>query len=523
MGLFDGMWRVFAKRIRPFMEIGTADRRKLYFQGQHKKSLKTPLASGYDDNVSLNFVGLVIWRSVSRMLRGGVNWQLPDGASAQKDYLDNLWRVNRKDRVFLQGALHAAVFSTGYWEIVPDGRMDSLTEELYPRVVPLNSEYMKIVTDPDDIDEVERYILEYEYTELDAVGIGTKIRKRKVVRKSKDSDYPKVEGQAVEPQSEWIIEYWIQSKATADQWKLDPNVKPNPQTWVFPFAPIVHWKNLPSIGDCYGISDIDDIGEEDGPQDKVNYAYSNAGKIVRLQAHRQPYVVGMQAPKTNPDGTPTVPVETGPGKMLFFPKETTVGQLDATADIAGASAFAHDLRQAEFDIAREVDSSAIMDKAGALTNFGLRVLSIDALDKTDTKRQLFGEAIEELNHRLLRIKGFNGKDADPGKVIWGDALPTNIIEDMDADQTALGMGIVSKEAVFKRYAERYGVTDWKDMQSQIEDEQTKANANSDNIGAALLRNFNRGGNTAAAQKPEQLMGQGVAQKMMGGNATKPTA
>lgn len=131
------------------------------------------------------------------------------------------------------------------------------------------------------------------------------------------------------------------------------------------------------------------------------------------------------------------------------------------------------------------------DKLGALTNFGLRVLYSDALEKNDTKRQLYGDAFKELNRRLLVLNGWEGEMSRPGDVVWGEAMTINILEELQADQIALELGVIDKETVIKRYQMRYGV-DYETVLANIEQEKSAANANSANIGAQILRNFNQG-------------------------------
>ena len=131
------------------------------------------------------------------------------------------------------------------------------------------------------------------------------------------------------------------------------------------------------------------------------------------------------------------------------------------------------------------------DKLGSLTNFGLHVLYGDAIDKNSTKRELYGDAILELNRRLLVIAGYEMEASNPGKITWGEALITNVLEDMQADQLALGMGIIDKETIIKRYQTRYGV-DADTVMANLANETATANAANSNIGAEILKRFSQG-------------------------------
>jgi hypothetical protein len=119
---------------------------------------------------------------------------------------------------------------------------------------------------------------------------------------------------------------------------------------------------------------------------------------------------------------------------------------------------------------------------GSLTNFGLRVLYQDALSKLEEKRGLYGEAIVEINHRLLELAG--APDTDGGEVVWPDIMPENENEVAMAVKTDLELGLVSKQTA----SGKRGYT-WEDEEERIASEK----ATGDNIGAALIRAFGHGG------------------------------
>jgi hypothetical protein len=125
------------------------------------------------------------------------------------------------------------------------------------------------------------------------------------------------------------------------------------------------------------------------------------------------------------------------------------------------------------------------DRVGALTNFGLRILFYDALNKLETKRALYGWGLREINRRILMFSGSEPLDCE---VVWEDPLPTDetaLRANLEAD---LRMGVVSKETV----AGRLGY-DWDAEQEKLGEQQQA----SDNIGAMILRGFDRTGGGAA--------------------------
>src|SRR5688572_29763730 len=91
-----------------------------YYTGDQRPQLATKV-TGKDDNIFLNFIGLAVDRSVSRLFRGGVEFVLPEGATAQEEYLNTLWDLNKKEIILYQAGLHGAVYGTPYFKIQPDG------------------------------------------------------------------------------------------------------------------------------------------------------------------------------------------------------------------------------------------------------------------------------------------------------------------------------------------------------------------------------------------------------------------
>jgi hypothetical protein len=119
---------------------------------------------------------------------------------------------------------------------------------------------------------------------------------------------------------------------------------------------------------------------------------------------------------------------------------------------------------------------------GALTNFGLRVLFYDSIAKLNTKQELYGEALQELNHRLLVVG--EKSPTDGGAVVWPDTLPENETEEVQGLQFDLGAGIVSKQT-----AARDRGYDWEVEQERMDEER----AGEGSLGELFLRQFEQGG------------------------------
>jgi hypothetical protein len=458
-----------------------------YYSGNHRPQLKIT-AGKQDDNIVQNFVGLAVDRSVSRLFRGGVKWVLPKGAKAQQEYLDKVWELNKKEILLYQVGLHGAIYGTPYFKISPDSVIDPYTLKPYPRLTAIDPETVRIKTSPDDMNDVEQYIIQYKCME-ERGGRDVEVSHKEITRHATVDSEPTV-GEYNKPETAdtWVIEEYEQVGSAP--WQLVEQI-----AWDYNFPPIIHWKNLPSLKSCYGDSDIDDTINI---QDKSNFVVSNTGKIIKVYAHPETFIMGISV-KQLTDGK----LDGSVGSLYAIPDANAkVQNLEMTSDLASSVTFGQNLRQSIFDISREVDLSSMADKLGALTNFGLQVLWSDAIDKNNTKRQLYGAAILELNRRLLMLNNWTGEASNPGSLQWGNPLPVNIAEDMNADKMALDLGIIDKETIANRYFERYGKT-WEDIEKAIDAQKEKANQGNADIGSMILQNFRNGKGVATPQQNQQ--------------------
>lgn len=456
MGIFSSILTPIAKELaaRISMDMQGDPRIKdmvearSYRRGQHRPSLK-PSREGHNDNVALNFIGLVVNRAVSQTIGGGIEYKFEgdDGEveSPQAEYIHAALDANKQEVLFHRSLLFSCEAGTGYWMLAPDAQADT-KGNMFPRIVVLDPAFMSIKTKHGDFDIVESYT--HEYIDIDPI-TQREVGYRKVFARNFES-----------VEERWTITDYI---SRGGKWE---EVAP-PVLWPYPFSPVLHWQNAPSTDSIYGEPDITD--DMVLLQDQINYDASNINKIIRLYAHPQRFSKGVIGKS----------IDIGPDQMPSVDKDGDIVQLEPVGDIAGPSNFLLILKKAFFDIARMVDIDSL-DAQGALTNFGMKVRYQDNLNKIATKRELFGDAIEELCRRLMIMAGLDPVDVE---VIWPDWMPVNEVEQITAAQQKIDMGITSKQTV----AEELGL-DWEQEQERMDGER-QAN---DNVGATLLRAFNRG-------------------------------
>jgi hypothetical protein len=454
-----------------------------YYVGNHRQQLKVK-ANAPDDNLVLNFSGLIVDRGVAMLLGQGLTFDLPGdavvmvnpetGKSERVDpenqrYVDAVWAANKKDILMQKTAQFGGVNGTCYFKLQPDYHASEEYGSL-PRLIALDPIYMTIETDPHDIEMPIRYTNTYATHEGDEEIGWKEVIERNLETVDEDGaptiEAPQIAGFRL---AGWFIRMYRRAAMTGGRWELVSE-----QLWEYEFPPVLHWQNLPLAGSVYGKSDISD--DVLAVQDRINFVASNISKIIRYHAHPKTWGrgVGAQGPK----------VKWGADELVTFPGDAAmIANLEMQSDLGSSAGFLAMLRQAVFDIARTVDLASMQDKLGALTNFGLRVLFFDSLAKLDSKRELYGEALTEVNRRMLVLWDAQGIDTDGGAVVWPEVLPVAESEQVTALQGDIALGLLSKEtaAGIRGY-------DWMREQARIQEERE----GEDSIGARLLSAFERG-------------------------------
>lgn len=468
MGWSDGLrnavlnWLMAADMPEPERQrLRDALNLRAYAQGQHKRQLKVK-AGGGDDNITVNWSGLVIARGISLLYGPGVTFTLEDERA--QEWLDTVWLANKQAQLLYRLAEFGGTYGTSFVKIIPDGLRYKGAD--YPRLVAINPLWMRIDAQDEDYEKVERYICEYAFVEDSKTFTRREVTERVHAYEEQEGQPDPIE---TEETAGWTVTRYIKGPQ-ATRFEQDGD----PVEWPYTFAPILHWQNMPDSESQYGRSDIGDIGEL---QDRYNFVTGNVSKIIRNHAH----------PKTFGKGLGNLAgASWGADEMITASDPAAdVKNIEMASDLASSRAFAQDLRQSIFDLTRTPDTSSLADKAGQLTNFGLRILFMDALNKNDTKRSLYGDALTELNRRLLVVGGQAGEDdADGGAVNWQAPLPENDFEESQYIAQDVGLGLVSKETASGKRG-----YDWTAEQEKMSAER----AGAETVGALALRSFLQGG------------------------------
>lgn len=456
MSIFDNLRRGAISFLFPNGLYGIEDQRIMdmqlrreYRRGKHRQQI-TPKPGRTDDNIYINFCGLVIDRSISMLFGNGIEFDLPgEDETAEQQYIDKVWAVNKKEILTHRMGMFGCEDGTVYTKIVPGGLIDN--EVLYPRMVLVDPKWVEMDTNPEDFEQVIRYTISFTTTGPDGKEVA-----RKQIHEYQDAT------------ENWLIGDWQASSATGGKWELMQQ-----EIWDYSFPQIHHGQNLPSADDVYGIPDLtDDIINL---QDKLNFLAANINKIIRLHAHPKIWSYGLGT-----DNRDVISLDVGE-MVAANQADAYMKAFEMNSDLSASSSFFTLMRQAFFDVARTVDLDSVQDKLGALTNFGLKVLYQDAINKVKTKQQLYGDYLCEINRRLLILAGF--ANIDPGEVVWPEPLQKNGKEESEELKLDLELGLVDKQtaAVKKGY-------DWNVVQERLKEQ----NVNDTTVGNEILRLFERG-------------------------------
>lgn len=420
-------------------------RRWQYYNGDHPRPLKIKPGQP-DDNVIVNLSRFIVDKGVAFLFGREIEFQIEEGETTEDEqFLDDVWDANGKMSLLQNVALNGGVCGHVYVKLVPDG----LTTEdgrTVTRLVNLDPAIVRPFWSPDDLSDVLWYKVEYE-----AAGPRGQIFKKQMIERQDNGT-------------------WLITDYAAEGLKMYREV--GKTVWPYQFAPICDWQNLPAPNVYFGASDLEDVTMNDG----INATVSDIQRILRFHGH----------PKTIGTGFKATELNTGIDEMIVLPNaEAKVYNLEMQSDLTAALKHAANLIDLYLRMARIPNLDPANVNVGALSGFALRILYGDLLEKTDVKRQTYGEGIKELNRRLLAIAGKQG--VRPARIVWQNPLPENKTElTAQLDNEINKLGVTSKETAAQDLGRDY----------EVERERMAAEKTDENsIGSVLLKAFEQGRNT----------------------------
>jgi hypothetical protein len=416
-----------------------------YYEGRQPQPLAVRPGQ-VDDNVIVNLARPVVDKGISLLFGKPIKMQVDEDASQQstvEQFIDGVWTANDGPVLLQEIAQNGALCGLAAVKIVP--RPGDLARPY--RLVNLDPSNLSIDCEDEDIDEVRRYRIQYTCTDE---------RGNELVRRQDWTPTRNAAGVAVA---------WSGQDYTATGADKDFRQAGDPILWTYPLAPIVHCKNLPCANSIWGYGDLEDVQFNDA----INLIASTTRKTLRLYAH--PITIGK--------GVSGALLTRDAGGLWEINPDSDVFNLEMQSDLASSLAFYNTLRSAFFSMGRMPDVSQIGD-LGALTNFGLRVLFADALERTMTKRNTYGGLIVRIN-RLICLLDKRGNNVTT-TLTWPDPLPTNATEKATEVSQKQATGLASDETLTTELG-----YDYQDEQTRLATERIKRKAAAPGTGTTGAR------------------------------------
>jgi len=383
-----------------------------------------------DDNVRVNKVRVVVDKGVSFLFGKPIQFVLTTeedeadagespGAKQPTDprqvYLDKCWLYNKQTTLLHKLAMNGAICGQAFLKIIPAD-----PGQAFPTLKVLDPATFDVITDPSDVDEVQRYIQTWTASTIDVDASGREVERE--MRYRQTTKRVNEDG--------WVIVDEV-SRMDAATWQTVGTT-----AWPHPYPPISACQNLPSPNEWWGISDIED--DVLGLNAQAGFTISNTQRIIRYHASPQSVATGV-----GPKGEISRDVD---GVVVLPNPDAKLWNLEMQSDLKAACQQYDDLCEAIHEVARvPAISTGTLTNLGQLSGVALQVLYQPLLEKTSTKREFYGEMLCELSRRLLDLAGL-GDDAEID-INWPEMLPVDPLQQRQALLLEDQMAVVSKQTI----------------------------------------------------------------------------
>ncbi len=385
-----------------------------------------------DDNVIVSLGRALVDTGVAYLFGEEVTSTVTGPAPERpQDWLDECWRRNKRMLTLQKLAHNGGICGHAFVKIIPDGIRTQQGRSNWPRVVVLDPQTVRVVTDDDDCDLVEQYVI----TPPCPAGDRSDPR-RQVIDRQADA-----EGNT----TSWLIH---DQHYVGGAWVTDLTTP-----WTWDFAPVVDAQNLPRPNDYWGESDL--------PDDICNMLH----QINRLASHHQKIVRVHAAPKTWARGMGTRTLDLAIDSVIQMPSETAeLKILEMQSDLSSTREFLAVLMEDVAIVTRTpLVAMGVPDRQGAISGVALQIRFRPLVQKTEAKRRTYGDLIVELDRRLLALGGFG--DALLTQLDWPELLPSDPLAERQALVLDDSLGVASKQTL----SEKLGYN-WQTEQQQLADE-----------------------------------------------------
>jgi len=428
------------------------------------------------DSVIVNRCGPAVKVSVDFLFGKDVGMTVDDKEA--QDYLDAFWKANRQKKLLKRWATNGSIAGHAFLRIIPS----TDPTWVWPRIVVLDPMHVDVVTDPDDVDNVLAYVIQYDTGAMEKT-----VTKRTTIARNDGGNEYMVYGWDGDEQ--WLIVNQVKYGVTAGAaWQMDGD----PIPWDYHFPPIVECQNM--------VNPVEYLGEPDLTEDVIraneiiNFTASNINRILSLYAHPQTWGRGFNASQ----------LDRRPGNLTIInDPQGMLANLEMQSDLHSSLNFLGDLR-ADMDEETGVPEVALGRQEAiprVVSGVALELLYQTLLQKTTSKQCYYGDALEMLCSSVLEMKGFPANMEVT--LHWPNLLPPDDLATAQALTALVGIGLSEHTALQEA--------------GYDPDDEAKKNADSN---AAKSQAFDRGQGPPPLNQPPMMV-PAPAQATQGGNDGQP--
>lgn len=402
------------------------------YYGRYPDSLKTKVNKP-NDNTSINYARMIVDIGVSFLFGNEVMFDLDKVQTTDEErWLEYVLERNNKMVLLHELGTNGGIYGHTFLRILrPQAPGD------IPRIINIDPMAVDVRWNPKDIDRVEWFHI--THTTITKTGEPLMTRERIVRQNNEDNEAKDTQDDTAYRTS--MSDYWTiyyEEKTPDDKhWKLIGD----PEIWPWSFPPVFHCKNLPTANEFWGMSDL----ERDIIQIiyDINFFRSTLKKIFRYHGGPRTFGTGFQQSefRTDVDGITILPNP-----------QARVWNLDIGGSPEAIMAHIRELRTELFMLAR-IPEVAIgnMVGIGALSGVALDILYRPLIDKTASKRRLYGTMLKQVIAALMVIGGYRSTIDDVRVTItWPTMLPRDRESERAIFMQDRNMGIVSLQTVSEK-------------------------------------------------------------------------
>jgi hypothetical protein len=370
-----------------------------------------------DDNRQINYARNIVDKGAAFLFGKGVGIQVGGAQDDPGDeFLKNIWPPAQRALDLLNAAVNGGVFGDAYFRIG--------LENGTPRVILLDPLSVDAEWSGTDYSLVQRWTLTHNIMENGRPAVLTE----RIDRAG----------------AGWVIRESI-SDGGAETVRREI-------AWNYPFAPVFHCQNWPLPNEFYGRADLSpDVLHLIENLWRVD---SQINRQVRLHGFPKPVITGANKADVNLESR----------KVLFLPKPgQKIEMLEMSRELQAAFQDRKNLREALSEVTQVPEiATGKVENVGQLSSLALKILYGPLLERTATKRLLYGDMIVRLCRALLEMGGFAGQ---PVTLSWPDPLPGDDEAQTNRLQTHQAMGVASRRTL----AEKLGY-DWETELARMNEE-----------------------------------------------------